>query len=392
MWCSPPDAFITPEQYARIAQAGFTVVSPPCGGTGSVARNKKILDLAAGAGLSAIIADDRMPLKITGEPNAAARIKAIVSDYKKHPALLGYFITDEPGAAAFGGLAEVVAELRRLDPARLAYINLFPNYASTELTAHPSQLGTDTYDAYLAAYMSTVKPQMLSWDHYHLMLNGDRAGFFANLASGAKAASSAMPSVPFWQILLSVKHGGYRALNENELRYQAMQTLAYGAQGLSWFTYWLPDDSSFHWSDSIMNADGTPGPLYEPVKHVNAEVHAIAEWIYGAITVGTFQTGTVPPDGTPASDDLPVHVVGPGNLTVAMFRQAGGYAYVLATNRDYKSVVSTELAISVSDKKLEMLDIASGKWSQAKGDKDNDDRTHIKFDLPAAGAALIRWR
>src|SRR5581483_7359431 len=144
-WCGPPEPYITVEQYKRIAQAGFTMVLPPCEGAMTVALNRKILDTARAAGLKAVIADSRMPLAITGNAGAEEAIKAIVADYRKHPALLGYFITDEPGANSFAGLAEVVAALRKYDPDHLAYINLFPNYASTDRVAQPSQLNTLTY-------------------------------------------------------------------------------------------------------------------------------------------------------------------------------------------------------------------------------------------------------
>ena len=43
-----------------------------------------------------------------------------------------YYITDEPGAAAFAGLGRLVAYLRERDPGHLAYINLFPTYANEQ--------------------------------------------------------------------------------------------------------------------------------------------------------------------------------------------------------------------------------------------------------------------
>ena len=63
---------------------------------------------------------------------------------RAHPALYAYFITDEPNAAQFPALGRLVAYLRERDPAHLAYINLFPTYATNE------QLGNtgDTVTAY----------------------------------------------------------------------------------------------------------------------------------------------------------------------------------------------------------------------------------------------------
>src|SRR5579862_7440786 len=66
MWCSPPEPYITREQYRHIAAAGFSVVLPPCSGADTVERNRKILGLARETGLKVILADKRIPLAVTG--------------------------------------------------------------------------------------------------------------------------------------------------------------------------------------------------------------------------------------------------------------------------------------------------------------------------------------
>ncbi|HZT43508.1 MAG TPA: hypothetical protein VFA07_15190 [Chthonomonadaceae bacterium] len=392
-WCSPPEPYITTEQYKRLADAGFTIVMPPCDGEATVARNRKILDTAKAAGLRAIISDARMPLAITGHAEAEKALKAIVADYHRHPALLGYFLTDEPSADQFAGLAEVVAALHKLDPDHLVYINLYPNYASNNLAAHPSQLGTDNYTLYLQQFAQTVKPDLLSFDFYGFMTSGDRSGFYGNLAAAQRALAAAPPQTPLWPVILSVQHGPYRALNENELRYEALQALVYGAQGLTYFTYWLPqDDKSYTWSHGIMNRDGTPGPLYEAVSAVNRQVRDLGKWLYGARVLTTFQTGDVPSDGRAQENDVPVKVMGPGNLSVGLFRDLTGYLYVLVTNRDYTKPVSTKVLLDAGDHALEALDQTKNRWNPTTGPKDADGQTTLDLDLPPAGAAMIRWQ
>lgn len=390
-WCGPPEPYITQEQYRAIADAGFNIVMPPCEGAATVERNRKILDLAGRTGLKAIISDSRMPLSLINNPNGKKALADIVNDYRKSTSLMGYFLTDEPGANSFSDLAEVVAELHRLDPDRMVFINLLPNYATTDLTANPSQLNSLTYAQYLSRYMEVVKPDVLSWDHYHFLTSGDRPGFFGNLAAGQLAAHSTQPPTPFWQIVLSVQHGPYRALTENELRFEAMQTLVYGGRGLAYFTYWQPDDPSFHWSNAIRNRDGSPGPLYAPVKAVNAEVKTLGSYLFDAEVVETFQAGLVTPDGAPASDESLVKVKGGGNLTIGAFRGAKGYFYVLVTNRDYKAGANGQLALSTAKRAVEKLDMKTGKWS-AWGSKPTDGTVNGDVVLNPAGAVLLRWQ
>ena len=389
-WCGPPDSFITTEQFRLIKNAGFTIVAPPCEGANTVERNKKILDTAKAVGLKVLLADARMPLSVENMPNAKENLKSIVKDYSRHPALFGYFVTDEPGAGRFSGLAEVVKTLRQLDSAHTAYINLFPNYASNNRQIPQSQLQTDSYLDYLQKYVRTVTPDVLSYDHYHFLQEGDRPGFFGNLEDAQRVAKTA--NIPFWNIVLSVQHGPYRALSENELRFEAMQTLVYGGKGLVYFTYWLPqDDSTFQWKHAIMNRDGTPRPLYEPVKKVNGEVQALAKWLYTSNIIRTWHTGNIPTDGRPQPSDLPVRSAGEGDLTMGMFRDPKGNVLLMVTNRDYRNNVKSKIRLSIGSHTIESLNLTNGKWSKVTGAKDGEEATLVDVDLSPAGTMLFRW-
>ena len=87
-------------------------------------------------------------------------------------------------------LANFVAYLRERDPAHLAYINLFPTYASNE------QLGTQgetvtAYKEHLRKYIEIVKPALISYDHYQFALAGDNPQYFLNLALIRRASLDA---------------------------------------------------------------------------------------------------------------------------------------------------------------------------------------------------------
>jgi hypothetical protein len=57
-------------------------------------------------------------------------VKQMVEAAGNNPAVLGYFIMDEPGAPVFPALAKAVAAVKKYAPGKLAYINLFPSYAT----------------------------------------------------------------------------------------------------------------------------------------------------------------------------------------------------------------------------------------------------------------------
>ena len=118
-----------------------------------------------------------------------------------------------------------MAYLKRKDPAHPGYINLLPTYATA------SALGTETYEEYVRRFAEKVKPFVLSYDHYALTNAGDRADFFPNLET--VRAVSLDTNIPFWNIVLVTQHFDYRHLTEAELRFEAMQTLAFGAGACS---------------------------------------------------------------------------------------------------------------------------------------------------------------
>lgn len=381
-WCGPPERFTTIERYREIQDAGFTHVLPPCAAT-TPALNQRILDLCRQVGLKAFIADGRMPYRITGEPDARARLDAIVHDYGSHPALAGYHIVDEPGAPAFPGLAEVVAYLREKDPAHPGYINLFPNYAS------PEQMGVPAYPQYVRRYLETVKPFVLSYDHYHFLQSGDRPGFFANLA--VARAESLRQGIPFWNIVLATQHFDYRHLSEAELRWEAMQTLAYGGKGLLWFTYWTPDDSGT-WKHAMLLSDGLRDPHYYHVRRVNRAVRLLGRELFPARSTGVFHAGAIPPGGAGPPADAPFTVTGSGDLTVGLFRGPGDKTLALVTNADYRRPVATEVRVAGGRARREQLDLRSGRWiPAANARRQSGDEARLPLDLPPGGARLLRW-
>jgi hypothetical protein len=321
-----------------------------------------MLDFCRDNGMKAIVMDGRMVGSIGGSAKNRENLDAIIKDYASHPALYGYFLADEPGAGAFKGLGEVVAYLREKDPSHLAYINLLPTYGRDF-----NVLGTKTYDQYVRSYCDIVKPGVISYDHYHFTYHGDRADFFENLETVRKV--SVEKKIPFWNIVLAVQHFDYRNLTEAELRFEAMQTLAFGGRGVLWFTYWSPADSdkSAKWEHSMINQDGTRDPHYDMIKRVNAETLALGDELIKC-----------------ESTDVKAPKLGkggvPGGITAGTFKDPQGRTLMLLANADYKAATTAD--VPADAKNLEAFDPATKTWS-ASADR--------ALPLAPAAAKLLRW-
>jgi hypothetical protein len=372
-WCGPPAKFNTLERYKEIKAANFTYAAPIYGGA-TVEQIKQQLDYCQQVGLKAFIYDSRMSSQWS--ESLKGGIDGMVKDYASHPALAGYSIADEPAGAAFPSLGKIVAYLKEKDPKHPGYINLFPTY----VREHGNVMGYPTYEEHVRKYVEIVKPFVISYDHYHFTEGGDRVDFWENLATVRKVALES--NLPFWNIVLVTKHGGYRHLTEPELRFEAMQTLAYGGKGLLWFTYWSPAafDKSFNWSHAMVDENGNRDPHYDMVKGINADVLAMGSELMRATSTSVYQIGSVPPFCVAPPADAPVTTADKVELTVGVFESKDGRPFACVANRDYKNAAKFTAALPAGT--VEVFDRPSRAWRALEGKA---------LEIGAGDAVMLRW-
>lgn len=339
-WCAPPtDA----ARYREVAACGFTVVPVPAD---TAEAGRAALELCAENDLSAIVLDPRIHRDLPKQEGWQQVVAAVVRDYAAHPALFGYYLTDEPSLTHFDALAALVREFKAADPQHAAFINLFPNYAS------PDQLGTLDYSHHVRAYLQTVQPPFLSYDHYSLQESGDRPGYFANLEVIRAEALAA--GVPFWNIILATPHFDYRDPSPADLRWQVNTTLAYGGKGLAYFTYWTPDVENFR--DGIIGLDGRPMPKYDVVARLNAELRGVGRHLLGLTSVAVHHWPTAPETATVQPMDGLVAGVDGGQYVLGEFRDGAGLPWIYLANRDRAR--SARVTLRLRTDKTEVHEVA----------------------------------
>ncbi len=299
-WCGVPHKFIRNDdgtlavhRFREALDAGINLIAAYDYG---FETNCEVLAACEKLGMKVTMEDGRIHRALHDAEHRRELLEAVVRDYSSYPALQGYHIVDEPNSGAFPALAEIRELLAELDPAHEAYYNLFPNYASLEMLGNPS------YYDHVEQFVEMVKPEILSYDHYHFCKGEpieqhefasdrerqiyeaafgkvNRAGFFDNIEDCM--AVSKKTGVPFMIIILVVEHGCYRNLTEAELRWEVFNSLAYGIKRLSYFTYWTPGvdhdegDDHWHWKNGMIAKDGTRTLHYEEVARINRELSPI---------------------------------------------------------------------------------------------------------------------
>lgn len=361
------------------------------GGWNLVWCTEKELEVARRHGLRAQLTDPLLVPASLDQPGPRQQLDALIARVRQHPALYSYYLTDEPNATNFPALGRLVAHLREQDPAHLAYLNLFPTYATNEQLGNRGDRIT-AYQEHLRQYVDLVKPDLISYDHYQFATRGDNDQYFLNLALIRRAALDAHR--PFLNIVQACTWTpSMRVPTGDEMRYLVSTTLAYGAQGISYYVYCHPGHTG-----AIAHADGTPTPLYHALTPLNREFIAIARELQPLTSVGVYHAGMRPPGTEPLPADSSFRLDPPvwdqeyrppepvKGVLLGCFglgtrsRRASGITHVWVVNLDYQT--ERELGIR-GPSRLEIFDAATAQWSRA-------DARRIEVRLARGGGVLVR--
>ncbi len=142
-----------------------------------------------------------------------------IKDSMCYPALMGYYIVDEPGPAMAARMKLINQVIESEDPEHPC----FATFTQTPDTALFKKF-TDTVD--LPVYLVDIYPIVTNF-------KGNFSGYIAAL----KASRSDAQGRPLWVAPQAFGGGTWRIPTPAEIRAQAWLALAYGAKGLSWFGY-----------------------------------------------------------------------------------------------------------------------------------------------------------
>lgn len=253
-------------------------------------------------GLKAIVALPGIDWgKITDE-QIDATIREVVEKSKGHDCVIGYYLRDEPGAKSFPALAKAVAAVKKYDPGKIAYINLFPRYATTDSVENPdSQLETKSFTEYLERYVQEVKPQFISYDNYMVeysddMQNLDKAAvYYADLLQIREVAKKY--KLPFWNIVSCNRIQNVTPPpSPARFAFQTYTTLAAGGRGLGWFIYYHRPDFSY----SPIDSSGRKTISWQYLQAINKHVLMLGPIMNHLESTGVYFTTPTPTPDLPA--------------------------------------------------------------------------------------------
>ncbi len=317
-----PDSAQTNERYAELRDAGFNISFSHFYHDEQVER---ALEAARGTGVKIMATS-------TG---VYGDTKNSVDKFKDHPGVAGYFLRDEPTVAGFKDLSSFRDRIMAADSTHLLYLNLLPSMVSA------AEIGARDYEDYVQRYVDEVRIPLISFDFYPIVENKDagiiypRTSIYENFEIVSKVAKR--NGIPFWAFCLATAHDPYPIPTPVHLRFEAFTALAYGAQGIQYFTYWQPGSETWNFHHAPIDETGKRTDTYYLIRDLNREIRALTKVFLGAEVDDVAHTGAVIPPGTKRLTSLPQ---GFGELTadgegvmVSRFHN-GKNNYLMILNRD----------------------------------------------------------
>lgn len=385
----PPHPYeINLPRYQEIADAGMTFLI-----TGNYMFdqhiNRRAMDLAGQVGLRVLVnsPEPRLSaitatLSVTDDPAAPLRISTddarrlvqqMLEEYRRFPSFAGFDVYDEPPPAKFPTVAAVTALVRELAPDLLPYSNLVPGNGPG-------------YASFVQNFIDTVRPPVLSFDRYPILDTGLDINYFDNWAIIRRAGLAA--GIPTWVYIQSVKFQNRVVPDEAQLRWQVNISLAYGAKGILYFTWWTPELARGEGFESaIITLDGQRTPLYDAATRLNREwLTPIGRELKPLVSVSATHANDnpLPPGAEAFKPDDHVSAVEGGAVVLGQFRAAtdDGRRWVLVANRSDRADTTVTLTFGPAAAHAERFRAESADYAVEAGP--------VSVQLAAGGAALFR--
>jgi hypothetical protein len=365
-WIGVPQSQTTLPRYQEMSEAGFNYSFSLFSDINAM---QAALDVAELTGVKMFVSC----------PELLADPETTVRRFMGHPALAGYYLSDEPAAEQFPRFGNIAKRIQSIDDAHPCYINLLPNFAED------SQLGVQGYSAYLDEFIRQVPTQLLSFDNYPIIGNTSlsiRPGWYNNLEVFSKKAK--LVNKPFWAFALAVAHSPYPVATLAALRLQVYSDLAYGAQGIQYFTYWtLNDPGGYDFHNAPITLDGQRTDVYEKVKAMNKEIKSLSGVFLGSKVISVGHTGKTIPAGTSPLTVLPPSIAElktEGLGAVVSVLENGSFSYLVVVNRDFTATMPLTLRCQTGVRRV-----------LKDGSSVNMDTKSHTLVLEPGDAAILRW-
>jgi len=358
---SPSD----PDQLRGMKEAGLNI-------SGFCAA--KDLEKVNAAGLTCFVTDQRINgyplLNLPPEGEIRRNMEAVKNEVGDHPAVLGYYLRDEPDVKELEGLAKLATILKETIPGKLPYINLFPYHVPAD------RLGTD-YVTYVRMLAEKAGQPFLSYDNYSLVGTEMLDHFYNNLEIVRRV--SVETNTPFWNCILANAHFNYSEPSDATFNLQVYSTLAYGGRGIQYFTYFTPQVGNYRLA--AIDQFGNRTRTWDMLRRINYQIHALAPTLLKLHSTGVYHYPDVPPQGKPLSASQLIERVdvrqsglvrspAGGRILIGEFQDSAQRPYFMLVNKDLNNSFTFKVHMKQQGRKLLHISPYTGREEAFSGEMD----------------------
>ena len=295
-------------------------------------------------------------------PELKSATENTVKRFMSHPALEGYYLADEPSKIQFEELKNWGNLIKSIDQSHYCFVNLYPNINSNQ-----SKFGTTSYQEYVDVFDKEFPAPYLSFDFYPVVDQALHPRWYENLEFFANKYQK--DGRPFWAFALTTSYLAYSNESDQpsledfyqlyktynpektyvhniptlaDLRLQVNSNLAYGAQGIE---YW-----SFRGFGSPLDAQGRRTIVYDHLQKINREIQTLSGIFKGSKLISVAHTGLQIPNGTKRLGKLPACIKlleTEGEGAIVSWLENGNNSFLVIVNRDFNQKM--KLIISTTD-------------------------------------------
>lgn len=370
----PPGVVSTRQSYIDLIDCGFNLGME----MGTIQYFQREFELLKGLNFKYLISNHilRTPERVS-----------IIEAFKDEPNFAGWNFWDEPHYDDLPILAEKYKELYDAYSKKLIYINQ---------AAVVNKVFTGPYTNFgdfLIYYNKLINPEIWSFDYYPIITRNGKTiceveQFYYALESFREIAKTT--SKPFWSYCECMQYQtntySRPVATEAYLRYEAFSALAYGAQGIVYWTYGQrKSNAAEDYLSALVNLNGKKTSAWKAAKKVNGEIKKFNDVFYGCKVTDLRHTGDRIYKGTRklSGEFGPFQMIRSKEAgVVASYIENNGNRYVVLVNRDpfNKQKVSLELKANNN-----ILDISSSSKP-----KEHSWRKDINITLNKGGYVIFK--
>jgi hypothetical protein len=173
--------------------------------------------------------------------------------------------------------------------------------------------------------------------------------------------------LPFWNIVLTATHFNYREVTAADLRFQVYSTLAYGARGIAYFTYFAPKVGNYRMAP--VDQFGNPTEAWGRLQNVNLQIEKLAPTLLKLRSDEVYHFGAIPQGCDQPSEKSLVAGIS-GEFAAGDFTHEGdGSRYVMLVNKDLLKSIPCGPQYRTAPKKVELVSPYTGQLTPFEGEQ-----------------------